>query len=109
MRNTLEQRPTPHHMDREAIRRELTLILEDMTRDWELTFSGGIKPDTCLIGDLTFQSIDIVQLLVAIEEHFKRRTMPFETLLMSDGRYVDELRVGQVVDFLHEQMNLTTQ
>lgn len=96
-------------MDKETILRELTLILEDMTRDWELTFSGGIKPETCLIADLTFQSIDIVQLLVAIEEHFELRTMPFESLLMNDGRYVDELRVGQVVEFLHEQLNLTTQ
>ena len=46
------------------------------------------------IGDLGFESIDIVQFVVALEENFKRRDMPFEKLLMIDGRYVDELSVS---------------
>ena len=93
-------------MDKGTILRELIAILEDMTRDWELTFSGVIKPTTCLIHDLTFESIDMVQLLVAIGERFKVHNLPFESLLMTDGRYVDELRVQHVVDFLYAELTL---
>jgi acyl carrier protein len=96
-------------LDKNKILRELILILEDMTSDWELGFSGGITAETGLVRDLTFQSIDMVQLLVAIEESFKHRSLPFEKLLMTDGRYVEELRVQEVVDFLCEQLNPHTE
>ena len=84
---------------------DLVRVLEDMTSDWDSEFSGGITPETRLIADLGFESIDVVQLIVAIEERFQKRDMKFEELLMENGRYVDELRVGQVVDFLAKQLN----
>ncbi len=90
--------------DRKPILKEVIGILEDMTSDWDLEFSGGIGPDTRLIGDLAFESIDMVQLVVAIEERFKRRDLPIEKLLMEDGRYVDDLRVGDVAGFLEEHL-----
>jgi acyl carrier protein len=94
------------HLDKDGILQELILILQDMTSDWDLEFSGGITPETGLISDLTFQSIDMVQLLVAIEERFNHRNFPFEKMLMTDGHYVDELRVKEVVDFLCDQLNV---
>jgi acyl carrier protein len=94
------------HIDQENVLHELILILQDMTSDWELEFSGGITPETGLIRDLTFQSIDMVQLLVAIEERFKHKNLPFEKLLMTDGRYVEELRVEEVADFLFKQLSI---
>lgn len=75
-------------------------IINDMTSDWDTGFEGGVGPETRLIADLGFESIDVVQLVVAIEERFQRRDLPFEELLMEDGRYVDELRVGAIADFL---------
>ncbi len=89
---------------RETILGDMVQILTDMTSDWDLGFSGGVGPDTRLIADLGFESIDVVQLVVAIEERFLQRDLPFEKLLMVDGRYVDDLRVAQVVDFLHEHL-----
>jgi acyl carrier protein len=80
-------------------------ILEDMTSDWEAMYDGGIQPETRLIGDLGFESIDVVQLVVAIEEEYQSRSLPFEKLLMADGRYVDELVVSQIVDFLVANLN----
>jgi acyl carrier protein len=79
-------------------------ILAETTADWELEFSGGIGPQTRLIADLAFESIDVVELVVAFEERFGRRDLPFEQLLMMDGRYVDDLAVWQIVDFLAEQL-----
>ena len=87
--------------DKQTILDDLVKILEEMTGDWELDYEGGIGPGTRLIADLGFESIDVVQLIVAIEERFGRHDLPFETFLMKDGRYVDELVVSDTVDFLH--------
>lgn len=78
----------------------LSGILRDMTSDWDLDTEAPIGRETQLIADLAFESIDIVQLVVAIEENFGQRSIPFDKLLMVDGRYVDDLSVGQVADFL---------
>ena len=89
---------------RAEIERDLIAILDDMTTDWVLSFTGGVKPDTRLMADLAFESIDVVQLVVAIEGHFQRRKMHFEQLMMVDGRYVQELQVKEIVDFLDKQL-----
>jgi acyl carrier protein len=75
-------------------------ILEEMTRDWDTGFSGKIGPETHLMKDLTFESIDIVMLIVAIEERFGRKGLPFDTLLMVGGGYVDDLKVSDITGFL---------
>ena len=51
-----------------------------------------------------FESIDVVQLVVALEEHYQRRDFPFEELLLNEGRYVDEIYVRDVVQFLHKHL-----
>ena len=79
---------------------ELVKILKNMTRDWDSGFEGTIERETCIMADLGFESIDVVQLVVAIEEHFQRRDFPFEQLLMENGRYVEDIRVGDTADFL---------
>jgi len=89
---------------REVIERDLLALLTDMTSDWDVTYTGEIKPETRLMADLSFESIDVVQLVVAIEAHFKRRHLKFEQLMMVDGRYVQELEARQIVDFLDQQL-----
>lgn len=89
---------------REELLRDLAGILKDLTGDWDTEFSGAIGADTRLIGDLAFESIDVVQLIVAVEERYGRRDLPFEELLMVDGRYVDEITVGEMADFLHRRL-----
>ena len=84
----------------DAISGRVIGILADMTSDWDIDLEGEINRDTRLIGDLAFESIDIVQLVVAVEGEFKERGIPFEKLLMVDGRYVDDLTVGDMADFL---------
>ena len=79
-------------------------ILKDMTSDWDLDFGGGISPTTLLVSDLEFESIDVVQFVVQVEEVFQRKDLPFEKLLMIEGRYKDDLNVGEVAEFLHEYL-----
>lgn len=80
-------------------------LLEDMISDWDTDFEGAIGPNTRLVADLSFESIDIVQFIVAIEERFQCKGLPFEEFLMTDGRYVEEIRVQDAVAFLHSHLN----
>lgn len=91
-------------MQTQSIQNDLATILEDLTADWDTSHDENIGPETKLIGDLHFESIDVVQLITAIEEHFGRRDLPFEELLMKDGQYVDEVTVGQMVEFLAQHL-----
>ena len=90
--------------DADTILNGVVEILEDMTKEWDTGFSGRIGPDTSLMNNLTFESIDIVMLIVAIEERFGKKGLPFEELLMTDGHYVDDLKVSQIVGFLTKQL-----
>ncbi len=79
---------------------KLTALLEDFTQDWDNEFDRAMGPETRLLADLGFESIDIIQLVVAIQEEVIGRKLPFDKLLMRDGRYVDDLSVGQIADYL---------
>lgn len=79
-------------------------VIRDMTSDWDLDTDQPLGPDTQLIGDLAFESIDVVQLVVSLEESFNKRSIPFHKLLMDDGRYVEDLSIRQVVDFLRQHV-----
>ena len=92
-------------MDSGQILTNLVEILEEITQDWDTELSGKIGADTSLMNDLTFESIDVVMLIVAIEERFKKTGLPFDELLMIDGRYVDDLRVSGLVSFLDKHLN----
>jgi len=92
--------PSTGIADSGSIEKAVIEILEEMTKEWDTDFSGRIGPGTRLMQDLTLESIDIVMLIVAIEERFGKKGLPFDTLLMEDGRYVEELRVSQIAGFL---------
>ncbi|HSW12308.1 MAG TPA: acyl carrier protein [Solimonas sp.] len=80
--------------------KKLIALLQDFTQDWDNEFEGEMGRSTKLLGDLSFESIDIIQLIVAIQEEVVGAKLPFEKLLMRDGRYVDDLSIGQIADFL---------
>lgn len=96
--------PTTQMNGRQTIFASTVAIIQDMTSDWDTDIESGIGPDTRLIADLGFESIDVVQLVVAVEERFQRRDLPFEELLMEDGQYVDDLRVGDLAEFLGKHL-----
>lgn len=89
----------------QKILNDLIKILQDMTADWDTDFIGSIGPETKLIEELGFESIDIVQFIVAMEEHFKRRGLPWEEIFMSNGRYVDEIKVADTLTILLPHLN----
>lgn len=89
-------------LSREEIQSRVIAVLEDMTADWDVDSTDGIGSETKLMEELAFESIDVVQLVVAIEKEFDCKGLPFEKLFMHDGDYVDEILVKEVVDFLME-------
>lgn len=90
--------------EKDAILQDLTRILTSMMGDWETEFSGAIGPETLLGADLGLESIDVVGLVIAIEEHYQRQDIPFVDLVMIDGAYVKDLSVGDLVEFLHRHL-----
>lgn len=91
---------TPQATTSDDINARLIAIVDDFLVDFDEDFDEPVTRDTQLLADLGFESIDIIQLVVAIEEDFEKRGMGFEDLLMHDGRYVDDLSVGQIADFV---------
>lgn len=88
-------------LTQEEIQSRVVAVLEEMTRDWDLDSSDGIGVETGLMEDLAFESIDVVQLVVALEKEFNCKGLPFEKLFMNEGDYVDEILVKDVVAFLN--------
>lgn len=79
---------------------QLIALLEDFTQDWDHGFDEPMNAQTRLLADLGFESIDIIQLVVAIQEEVIRKPLSFDKLLMKDGRYVDDLSIGQIAEYL---------
>jgi len=88
-------------ISRETILSDLLRMIADIVQDWDLDFAGGLSPGTRLVSDLGFQSIDVVMLIGEIQKHYDTRNLPFERLLIRDGRYVPEIRIADVADFVH--------
>lgn len=93
---------------KEKVEEAILGILTDMTEDWEVEGGAKLSVDTKLVGDLSFESIEIVQLMVTIEQHFRLKNLTAEKLLMRDGKYVAELSVREVVDFVHRVLETST-
>lgn len=82
-------------------------VLNDTVRDWDMELEGGMSATTTLLGDLAFESIDVVQFAVALETAVGRKGLPFEKLFINDGAYVDDVSVAQIVAFLEEELVLS--
>lgn len=91
---------------KEDIQSKVVSVLQEMTADWDLDNENEISSETSLMEDLAFESIDVVQLVVALEKKLDRKGIPFEKLFIQDGDYVEEVSVGELVNFLDENLKL---
>ena len=81
-------------------------VVNTTIQDWDVDVPGGVTTNTRLMHDLAFESIDVVQFAVAIEQAAGRKGLPFEKLFMKDGDYVDDVSLNQVVDFLCNELGV---
>jgi acyl carrier protein len=88
---------------RESILADVLELVNRLAKDWE--YSTEITPDTFLFADLGFESIDAVVLASFIQERYKQQ-FPFPELLAELGRRdVKDIRLGELIDFIHLHMN----
>ena len=85
-----------------TIAERLRKTLAEFVEDWGLDVT--ISANTSLVEDLEFDSIDVIQFVVAMESAFESRSIGFQNLLMQDGRYVDDLTVAQIEAFLTSRL-----
>ncbi len=80
------------------ISQRLRATLAEFVADWGV--DADITESTRIAADLEFDSIDVIQFVIVMEVAFGTRNLGFQNLLMQDGRYVDDLTVGQIETFL---------
>lgn len=88
----------------EAVEERVIGVIADLTKDWDVEIEGGMTSDTSMVGDVDFASIDFIQMAVAIESEFKTK-LGFQDLLMQGGKYVDDVTVRQIAEFVAERLN----
>ena len=78
-------------------------IITEILGELDLESDEPIDSSTRLIADLGFASVDFIQLIVELEGHFQRK-FGFHDLIMPNGRYVDDLTVGELVTFIRHRL-----
>jgi len=80
-------------------------ILRDIVRDWDLELDGEMTPDSLLVANLGFASVDFVELATSIEDLHPNVELNFDGLIINDGRLVEDLSVQQVADFVEKRLS----
>jgi acyl carrier protein len=77
-------------------------LLRSVARDWE--FDTPLTADTRLFSDLNFESLDLVVLGAAVQEHFGQK-FPFPEFFAEIGQREDrDLTIGEWVGFIHDHL-----
>lgn len=74
-----------------------------MTADWDLELDE-LGPESALVEELCFSSVDFLHLMAAVEMRFGKK-MSFESLLVQNGQYRQELKVGELATFVEENFD----
>jgi acyl carrier protein len=97
------------HRDAQAfslqdIQARIIPFLADLSPDWEFDdWDDKVDAQTQLIADLGLTSVEFIDLFVAIEKDFGR-TIGFHDLLMVEGRYIEDLRLGELSRFVWQRL-----
>jgi acyl carrier protein len=83
-------------IERAAILATVIATLRELVRDWEI--EEPIGAETRVVNDLSFESIDLIQMVAALEQAFRQHRVSFVDMLVADGRYVDDLSVADIVE-----------
>ncbi len=87
---------------REQILQYVLHVFEELRSDWD--YSDPIGPQSRLVADLTFESLDLVVLGTSIQEHYQAQ-IPFAEFLAEIGQRAQrDATVAELVDFVHRQL-----
>jgi acyl carrier protein len=83
---------------KEEVSRTIIGVLGELLDSWGLS-GEVITEETRLNADLCLSSVDMLEVMALIDVKFSRR-FKYEELVVQDGHYRNELRVGEVADFV---------
>jgi len=87
----------------DEIRSDVMILLKQLSEDWE--YGGEITENTFFLADMGLQSLDVVVLAEATQQHYGT-PLPFTELFAEIGqRPVRDLTVGEWVEFLCDNLN----
>jgi acyl carrier protein len=87
---------------RDQILAEVLELLNGVVHDWE--FDLPLTGSTRLFADLAFESLDLVVLGAAVQEHFGQ-SFPFPEFFAEIGqREVRDLTIGEWVEFIERHL-----
>ena len=87
---------------RQEIQKYILGRLEELAHDWD--YSRTVGPETLLVSDLGFESLDLVVLGTALQEHYGTQ-MPFAEFLAEIGqRPSRDVSVSEMVDFVNRSL-----
>lgn len=89
---------------KDAVQAEVLKLVKDLTQDFDFGFEGELGPDSFFVADLDFKSTDVVELVVAVESKFGKRKMPFQELVLKQGKYAD-FTIRELGDFVFRQLS----
>ncbi|MCV6596318.1 MAG: hypothetical protein OIF40_04440 [Mangrovicoccus sp.] len=78
-------------------------ILSEFADEWGLD-DLELSTETQLKSDMSFESTDIMQLFLGIQEAFPSVQIPFQSLVMKDGKFIDDLAVRDVIAFVNTEV-----
>jgi acyl carrier protein len=87
---------------REEILDYVLRTIEELAHDWD--YSSPVTPDSLLFTELGLESLDVVVLGTAIQEHY-RFHMPFAEFLADLGRDQRDVSIAGLVDFVNKHLN----
>lgn len=91
-----ESRVARDNVDRSATVEKVVITLQDLVQDWDIEEPIGLH--TRVVADLDFESVDLIQMVGALEQAFALRGGSLVDMLVAEGRYVDDLTVQQIAD-----------
>ena len=95
------------NVTQEAVGTAVSGILQDIVQDWDLELDGEVTPESLLVANLGFSSVDFVELATAIEDCYPDVELDFDGLIIKDGKLVEDLSVAQVAEFVFKRLNGT--
>lgn len=78
-------------------------LLEEFASDWGLD-DARITAETWLKVDLGFESADLMQLFSALREEYPGLPLPFQDLVLRNGRFVPDLQVAEIIAFVSDAL-----
>ncbi len=85
--------------DKSQIQNSILDILTEMTGDWDL--DEALTPASKLSADLGFSSVDLLELLAALDMRLGRK-LRYELLLVHEGQFRTDLCVADLAGFVSE-------